>query len=220
MNVFCGRVTFLHGFLGVKEDWEGITEHLKTPHRCITLPGHRGRSLDLSDFEDEIGNDVTLVGYSMGGRLAMHYAKKYPNRVKKLILLSANPGEEGEKRLQQDEKWAQLLEDEGMDRFLDQWYSQPLFTGLQINRKRRRHDPLMLAEVIRKFSPARLPNLWHNLENFPCPLMFLFGENDIKYRLIGERLQEQFPVAWIPKSGHAIHLENPKRCAKHIMETL
>lgn len=213
-------LTFLHGFLGMKEDWEGITERLNAPYRCLTLPGHRERCLDLNNFEDEIGNDVTLVGYSMGGRLAMHYAKKYPHRVKKLILLSANPGEEGEKRLQQDEKWARLLEAEGMDRFLDQWYAQSLFAGLHINRERRRHDPLMLAEVIRKFSPARLPNLWPELENFSCPMMFLFGENDIKYRLIGERLQEQFPVAWIPSSGHAIHLENPKKCARYIMEAL
>jgi len=51
-------------------------------------------------------------------------------------------------------------------------------------------------------------------------MMFLFGENDIKYRLIGERLQEQFPVVWIPSSGHAIHLENPKKCARYIMEAL
>jgi len=213
-------LTFLHGFLGVKEDWEGITEHLNAPYRCLTLPGHKGRSLNLNDFEDEIGNGVTLVGYSMGGRLAMHYAKKYPHRVKNLILLSANPGEEGKKRLKQDEKWARLLEDEGMDRFLDQWYAQSLFTGLHINRERRRHDPLMLAKVLRKFSPARLPNLWPELERFLCPLMFLFGENDIKYRLIGKRLQEQFPVAWIPSSGHAVHLENPKKCAEYIMEAL
>ena len=48
-------LTFLHGFLGVKEDWEGITEHLKAPYRCLTLPGHKGRSLNLNDFEDEIG---------------------------------------------------------------------------------------------------------------------------------------------------------------------
>ncbi len=211
---------FLHGFLGVKEDWDAITEHLDMPYHCLTLPGHRALSLDLNDFEDEIGSNVTLVGYSMGGRLAMHYAKKYPHRVKKLILLSANPGEEGEKRLLQDEKWARLLEDEGMDRFLDQWYKQSLFAGLHVNRKRRRHDPLMLAKVIRKFSPARLPNLWPELESFSCPLMFLFGENDIKYRSIGERLQKKFPVTWIPKSGHAIHLENPKRCARHIIEAL
>ncbi|MCB1110192.1 MAG: alpha/beta fold hydrolase [Chlamydiia bacterium] len=213
-------LTFLHGFLGVVEDWEEITRRLSCPYRCLSLPGHRGRSLDLQAFEEEIGSGVTLVGYSMGGRLAMHYALKYPKRVNKLILLSANPGEEGAARLASDEKWACLLEKEGMERFLDAWYAQPLFKGFQVDRTQRRHDPLMLAQVIRTFSPARLPNLWPKLKDFACPLAFLFGENDIKYRLIGKKLQEQFPVTWIPNSGHAIHIENPKQCAKHLMEAL
>ena len=212
-------ITFLHGFLGVKEDWENITKHLEVPFRCLTLPGHKSRPLDLEAFEEEIGTDVTLVGYSMGGRLAMHYAKKYPKRVKKLIILSANPGEDDEKRLLRDEEWALLLENEGMERFLDKWYQQPLFAGLKIDQERRRHDPKMLAKVMRTFSPARLPNLWPELENFLCPLLFLFGKNDIKkYQIIGETLQKRYSVAWIPDSGHAIHLENPDKCAQYITE--
>ncbi|MCB1107970.1 MAG: alpha/beta fold hydrolase [Chlamydiia bacterium] len=213
-------ITFLHGFLGVKEDWEEIASIINLPHRCLTLPGHQGRSLDWEGFEKEIGEDVTLIGYSLGGRLAMQYAYKFPRRVKKLILLSANPGEEGEKRREQDEKWAKVLEEEGMERFLDKWYAQPLFKTFKVDRMRRRHNPKMLAEVIRRCSPANLPNLWPKLKKISCPMVFLFGDHDIRYQLIGKKLQKSFPVAWIPKSGHAIHLENPNACAKQILEAL
>lgn len=213
-------ITFLHGFLGMAEDWNEIQKHIAVPSRTLTLPGHKGRTLDLASFEEEIGSGVTLVGYSMGGRLAMHYALKNPERVQKLILLSTNPGEGGEERIAKDEQWAQCLEKEGMDPFLDKWYAQEMFKDLKINKERRRHDPQMLAQMLRKFSPARLPNLWPKLQEFSCPVVFLFGRNDIKYRLIGKKLNKQFPVAWIERSGHAIHLENPKACAKCIMEAL
>jgi len=213
-------LTFLHGFLGVQEDWNEVAKELDAPMRFLTLPGHKDKSLNFEEFEDEIGSGVTLVGYSMGGRIAMHYALKYPNRVSKLILLSANPGESGEERLAKDESWAQLLETDGIDLFLKKWYAQPLFKTLKIDRSKQGHHAENLAKILRKVSPARLPNLWNRLDEFSCPVMFLFGENDIKYQSIGTKLQDNFEVKWIPKSGHAVHIENPKACSKYIMEAL
>lgn len=214
---------FLHGFLGAKEDWDEIVKQLDVPYRCLTLPGHGGTPLNLDLLEKEIQEKVTLVGYSLGGRLAIQFAHTFPERVEKLILLSINPGLETGllERIEQDEKWATLLEEKGIDHFLEKWYEQPLFASLKIDQKllerRKNHDPHMLAKVLRTLSPAKLPNLWPELENFSFPLLFLFGEDDIKYKLTGKRLEKKFLVKWIPKSGHAVHLENPNGCASFIL---
>ena len=213
-------ICFLHGFLGSPEDWEGVKKSFNFPSRSLLLPGHKNRPFNLSAFEEEIGSDVTLIGYSLGGRLAMHYALKYPKRVKQLILLSTNPGEEGEGRLREDERWARILETKGMDAFLKAWYQQPMFNHFQIDRTHSGHHPLILAKVIREWSPARLENLWPRLSDFKCPLTFIFGEKDHKYLAIGRTLEKSFPVKWIPDAGHALHLENPTLCRKHLMEVI
>jgi len=152
-------LTFLHGFLGSPEDWE----NLNLPGKFLTLPGHHGRPLDLSLLEKEIPERTTLIGYSLGGRLAMHFAWQFPERIERLIILSANPGlEEGrEERMAWDEKWAGLLETEGMGRFVKKWYEQPLFSTLDSGQLKGRedHDPRVLARVLRELSPAKLPSI-------------------------------------------------------------
>ncbi len=199
---------FIHGFLGSPADWDPITQGLEAPFKCLTLPGHCDAPLDLASFEKEIPEGSLLVGYSMGGRLAMQFAHKFPKKVGGLVILSANPGLETgvDERLIQDEKWATLLERD-FDTFLDEWYAQPMFG---YKRSRKGHDPKRLAKVLRTLSPAKLPNLWPHLKNFFCPKLFLFGENDIKYRLIGNRLRKYFEVVFVPDAGHAIHIEQPE----------
>ena len=209
-------LTFLHGFLGSPNDWQP----LNLPGKFLTLPGHQGNPFDLSILEREIPEKTTLIGYSLGGRLAMHFAYQFPERIERLIILSANPGldEEKKKRIAWDEKWASMLETEGMQPFLEKWYAQPLFSSLNrvLLKERESHDPKMLAKVLRDLSPAKLPSMWEKLHEFSFPMLFLFGENDIKYHPIAKRLGKHFPVDFIPGCGHAIHIENPELCAKKI----
>lgn len=215
-------IVFLHGFLGSPDDWTPLTQHIQSPFKTLTLPGHHGKPLDLSTLEKEIPEKVTLIGYSLGGRLALDFARKFPERIEDLIILSANPGIESgrDKRIIQDEKWISLIENEGMDRFLEEWYSQELFSSFllteEMKKKRKRHDPHALCEVLRTLSPAKLPSLWPYLKDFSFPMLFLFGENDIKYRPIGNRLLKHFDVTWISNASHPIHIEAPEVIAEII----
>ena len=130
-------ILLLHGFLGTPSDWEPLTKHLTSSYKTLTLPGHLGTPFDLTFLEKAITKKVTLVGYSLGGRLAMDFARKYPERIERLVILSANPGLESgrEERIIQDEKWISIIENDGMDRFLDQWYAQPLFSSFSFNKE-------------------------------------------------------------------------------------
>src|SRR5262245_37449007 len=108
---------FLHGFLGCARDWEALASKLDAPSFAIDLPGH-GRSPFTAQFEEALSSalppePVHLVGYSMGGRLALRYALAEPERVASLTLIGAHLGLKTESeraaRLARDAVWARKL---------------------------------------------------------------------------------------------------------------
>lgn len=228
-------IIFLHGFLGNPEDWSKISEYLSTPHQALTLPGHNHVPLadDINHaLRQKISEPVTLVGYSLGGRLALDFATSFPELVEKLIILSANPGidskEKRQERKKWDEAWCELIDKQGFPAFLKKWYEQPLFHTFQespdfahIFNKRLQESPAAMKEVFLRLSPAILPSYWEAIKKFSFPTLFLFGEHDIKYQSVKTRLQKMgVKTDLIPNSGHAIHLENPSVCAQKIKEFL
>lgn len=203
---------FLHGFLGMGSEWEAVCAHLPD-HRCVAydLPGH-GASRSEEDFRFEPEEErFILVGYSMGGRLALRYAAAHPERIEALVLLSTHPGladeKEKRRRLQEDEAWARLLLEVPIDEFLARWYDRPLFAPFKPDlMKRKTQDPQALAAALRRFSLAKQPRF--STEN----ALSLVGERDELYR----KLYPQGIV--IPNAGHMLHLENPKAVALEIQK--
>jgi 2-succinyl-6-hydroxy-2,4-cyclohexadiene-1-carboxylate synthase len=233
---------FLHGFMGCGEDWLPLAEALADQFYCLMpdLPGH-GRHLalpldqplhfqnivlSLERFLDELAlEQVSLVGYSMGGRLALYTAVTLPGRVQALALEGANPGlAEDQARRQRaslDDDYAELLLTEGVDRFMERWYDLALFSSLKarpallaaLKAGRRQNDPRWLAKIISELSPGRQPALWERLEKLSMPVLFMAGALDTKYTTLALELKVRLPqaeVALIPGAGHNIHLEQPE----------
>ncbi|OGN64399.1 MAG: hypothetical protein A3E80_03940 [Chlamydiae bacterium RIFCSPHIGHO2_12_FULL_49_9] len=196
-------IVFLHGFLGTSEDWQEVWRELPDA-TCvgIDLPGH-GKSPFSEKFEIGIEEPFHLVGYSMGGRLAMQFAEKNRERVKTLTLVSTHPGlkteEEREKRVESDQRWADLLLKEPIDEFLKRWYDQPLFGNFKPMRKKQ--DPKNLAKALIHYSLA------HQSCEAPENAMFVVGERDEKFRKLTPNAEV------IQDAAHAVHLENPKALA-------
>jgi 2-succinyl-6-hydroxy-2,4-cyclohexadiene-1-carboxylate synthase len=201
---------FLHGFLGAPQDWEPVISHLPSC-LCIALelPGH-GASPFTSDFAIPY-EKFHLIGYSMGGRLAMQYARKFPRKIASLAIASAHPGLlkscEKQARLEQDRRWAKKLLTLPIDQFLSQWYDQPIFHFFKPDfSMRRNHDPKQLAQTLLHYSLGR--------QSFYQPegALYLVGEKDQKYRAL-------YPKAvQIERAAHMVHLENPKRVAQAIQQ--
>ncbi|HSX25876.1 MAG TPA: alpha/beta fold hydrolase [Chlamydiales bacterium] len=203
-------LVFLHGLLGTAADWEAVCDHLPTCH-CIgfDLPGH-GRSPFLEEFQIDIPR-FHLIGYSMGGRIALQYAAKHPEQIASLTLLSVHPGlatqEEKQNRLLSDTNWAKLLFELSIDDFLTRWYDQPLFQPFRpdLNLRKNQNIPALAASLLH-YSLAHQPHFTlHNV---------LIGEFDTKFRALHAN-----PLL-IPNSGHMIHLENPKAVADIIQQRI
>src|SRR5215211_8762215 len=233
-------VLFLHGFMGSSADWRRMMSALGDRAFCIAvdLPGH-GSSLGLPPDTYEIEGATRAVinaldkleverpliaGYSMGGRLALYLALRYPERCAGLLLESASPGlvSAGERaaRRAADESKAGRLESGDFEAFLVDWYRQPLFASLARDENllrrtveaRRRNDPAELARSLRGMGTGSQPSLWGELEGLAVPALAVAGGLDEKYAGSSSRMASINPrleYAVVPGAGHTVHADTP-----------
>ncbi len=233
-------IIFLHGFMGSCRDWDFACDYWKNARQCLAvdLPGHGHTVVRNEDFYNIEKTATALiglldelriirshvVGYSMGGRLALYLVSHYPERFNKVILESASPGlktePERRKRRKADEILAGSLEQAGMGNFLKYWYDQPLFRTLESSpefnvlvKRRIQNDPAGLGLSLRFMGTGSQPPLWSKLKRINHDLLLLVGDNDLKFRKIAEQMKEEnskFLVKVVDNCGHTIHFE--KRC--------
>ena len=231
---------FLHGFMGRAEDWRGISTGLDERffRIAVDLPGHgaslgmprdrytmEGAARSVLEVLDGAGVDrATIVGYSMGGRLALHLALRQPDRCAGLFLESASPGLEDAgaraARRRADEEKATRLEGGDFEGFLHDWYRQPLFAPLARDEDllRRtiedkvRNDPAELAKSLRGMGTGNQPQLWGELPDLRVPALAVTGGLDEKFVGISHRMASRAPgmrAAVVPGAGHNVHAEAP-----------
>ncbi len=244
-----GRLVLLHGFTGSAAGWGtralGALRSSGVEPRALDLPGHGSRAgeADPSLFTLErvvegiaaelaVEGRTALLGYSMGGRLALHVALRHPERVRALVLESASPGlataEERAERRAGDEALAERIERDGVDDFVDFWESLPLFASHAtlppeerdaLRRVRRDNDGTSLAAALRGLGTGSLPSLWERLPEVRVPVLVLTGELDRKFAEIGERMAAALPRAErvvVPGAGHGVHRDRPEAWARAV----
>jgi 2-succinyl-6-hydroxy-2,4-cyclohexadiene-1-carboxylate synthase len=241
----------LHGFLGRRVDWLEVSGRLADRYRCllVDLPGHGESALpkpgaftfehviaSLEHTLDTLGvRRCAVVGYSMGGRIALRFALQRPGRVGALVLESASPGigDAGERaaRADQDERTARRIEQMPFEVFLREWYAQPLFGSLAGRRdllertvaSRLRGDPAGAAAALRALGTGRQPDLWPRLADLVPPTLFVSGGLDATYSAIGTRMaaaSDRVRSESIDGAGHNVHLEQPEAFARLLGEFL
>lgn len=237
-------IVLLHGFTGSRSTWSPFVAKWKKDFQIITvdLPGHgettvqSNRSMkecchDLAKLFEHIGlTTFHLLGYSMGGRVALSFAHLYPSRISSLLLESASPGlqssEERKERIEKDEKLAQRIESEGVPAFVDYWEQIPLFESQksmpELSRQSVRNERLAqskksLAMSLRFMGTGRQPSLWEQLNTFKQPVLLIVGKLDQKFVDINKQMKgslKKADVVIIEKVGHAVHVEKPQKFGK------
>lgn len=231
-------VTLLHGFAGDHTTLDALAIALATDRRVLVpdLPGHSGTALCDASFPataTALVNTLRMldvastavVGYSMGGRLALYLASEYPGLVGALVLESASAGlpTEAERaaRRAHDEALALRLETEPLPAFVAWWEEQPLFASQAslpavvraAERARRlRAWPAGLAASLRGMGTGAQPWLGERLRTLGVPTLVVAGALDAKFGAIAGELAAAIPGAAlriVPDAGHAVHLERP-----------
>lgn len=229
----------LHGFSGDATTWHEVIERLADHFALIAIDllGHGASDApaDAASYRMEsLASDLiglldklklkrpSLLGYSMGGRLALFLAREFPGRFGALVLESATPGlaDAGARaeRRRRDNALADVIEANGVASFVENWESLPLWltqseAQIRVQRKQRLTNSARgLANSLRGMGAGAQPNLWGQLPDITLPTGLIVGEHDDKFRLINQLMAEAIPRARlmiIPGAGHNTHLENP-----------
>jgi 2-succinyl-6-hydroxy-2,4-cyclohexadiene-1-carboxylate synthase len=196
---------------------------------------YRVNCLDFATwtFEERVGEvpaSGVLVGYSMGGRIALHAALREPDRIAALALIGVSAGvEDREERRRSDEALAAWMEQHTIEEVVERWEAQPVFASQsQALRERQRpgrlsHDPQLLAMLLRSAGQGAVEPVWDRLHELDCPVLLVAGQLDRRYAEAAHRMAERIPdarVRIVPGAGHAPQLEQPELVAQLLDEHL
>ncbi len=244
-------ILFLHGFMGNINEFDEAIKILAEEFSFLTidLPGHGKTQVMGGDEYYTMANTANavinlidelkiqqcfLVGYSMGGRLALYLTLHFPERFTKVVLESASPGLATEierlARVKSDaqiaRKLARSITQADFTTFLQNWYSQQIFGSIKNHpqfeimlESRLQNNPVELTKSLQFMGTGNQPSLWEKLNQNVTPLLLLAGEYDQKFIDINTAIVKKCHLAQlkvINHAGHNIHLGNTQKFVKNI----
>ena len=240
-------LVLLHGFSQSSKTWEPIAEEL-AKDRYVLAPDFIGHgssdrpnmpeSYEMSAVLDSLTgllrwlwvDRVDLLGYSMGGRVALTYACIHPHHVGSLILESTGLGPKTEQQhqamLKRDLEMIEKLSAEDIESFMDMWEQQPVFesqkklppqTQALLREARCNNDPRALAYTVRGTGQHTMPDLSRKITALQLPVLYIAGILDRRYLKIAEKLQHSKNISCVLlNAGHNTHLEAPESFIKTV----
>jgi 2-succinyl-6-hydroxy-2,4-cyclohexadiene-1-carboxylate synthase len=247
-------IVLLHGFTGSRSTWYDFFRAVQGRYTTILIDhiGH-GRtaspaSVDRYRMDRAVDDLVALVravgferaawvGYSLGGRTALQVAVRHPEAVGALVLEGASPGLETEaerqERIAADERLARMIEEEGIEKFVDYWGSIPLWASQEqtlsesqrtvLRQQRLAQRGIGQANSLRGMGTGAQTWLGDRLQEINVPVLLTAGRLDTKYVQIAEEMANAIPdarVRVIEEAGHAAHLERPDAFNTAVLEFL
>jgi len=227
----------LHGFTGSPHSWDFVPRMTGEQWLTPALVGHAQSQAEasVSHFEHEVARlaalaesagRVTLIGYSLGARLALGVALAAPHAVERLLLISGHFGLDSaadqEQRRAADAAWVELLQVRGLAEFVAAWEAQPLWATQRHlpaairqrkHAERMSHDALGLARSLRVTGLAEMPSYRARLPEIRIPTTIVAGALDRKFCDLGRVLTAAIPQATlelVPEAGHDLLLERPE----------
>lgn len=230
-------IWLLSGFLGAENHWGEFPEKLAHFSGSMPeiIPWHRhcegAKSIEeaasfLAQFAYSSGERPILVGYSMGGRVALQAAISSPGAFSAVVALSAHPGfqeqSDKEARMKEDQQWKELLLSD-LRAFWSKW-----------NAREALHDTP--KPQLPNFNPAELKTWADHLthlgtgaqtffpqqmtEGLKLPVLSITGEQDKKFCELQKCLAPFLRTHILPKAGHRLPLESASELAQVVAEFL
>lgn len=243
----------LHGFTGSVATWLPFIPSFAEQSQVVAvdLLGH-GQSAapaepsryrmeccvsDLLSLLDQLKLDqIDVLGYSMGGRIALHLAAAASSCIRSLILEGASPGiadaAARKERIAADNTLADQIEGQGLTAFVDYWEQLPLFASQSLlptnvraeqRKQRMQNNPQGLANSLRGLGTGQQASLWGQLDHIAVPTLLITGALDPKFCGIASEMATQMPnvrVVTVPDAGHTVHLAQPTTFAEIVQNFL
>jgi 2-succinyl-6-hydroxy-2,4-cyclohexadiene-1-carboxylate synthase len=223
------KVVFIPGFMQPGDAWKPVADRLGERYSSVLFDHgehtYEGRLAEIA----AAGEGAVLVGYSLGGRLALHAALREPSRYDALVTVGASAGiEDSAERIarrEADEKLASWMKLASIGDIVTVWERQPLFADqsealITLQRPGRLdQDPAGLASLLRTAGQGTLEPVWRELHRLTLPILAIAGARDERYSGAAQRMAEAVPdgrAATVPDAGHAPQLQQPEAVANLI----
>jgi 2-succinyl-6-hydroxy-2,4-cyclohexadiene-1-carboxylate synthase len=241
-------VTLLHGFTLAGASWDELVAKMPARWKWLApdLRGHGSAQTSPATMDDCAADLVTLwnhlgiershvVGYSMGGRLALHVAVRLPERTRSLLTIGAHAGLDEDARAKRrlaDEALADRIERDGVESFVQRWESRPMFAGIRrrgpdfaawLHQLRLGNKAGGLAASLRGMGAGAMEPLWDELDEIDLPCTFVAGEDDVPFMHAAARLRkavDRSRMRSVSDSGHSVQFERPDATASTIADHL
>ena len=241
-------VLLIHGFTGSHKSFQKVSSFLSSQFKVITVDmiGH-GQSMnyesknytfdksinDLNKILDSLSiKKINLIGYSLGGRLAMQFALKNIAKLSSLIICSASYGiekkEDRENRVLSDKKIVTMLENKPIETFVKYWKNLDIWDSEKnlsverrnkINKIRLSQNKIGLALNLSYQGQGKQEFIGNKLKKIKTKSLIMYGSNDSKYKEMSKEISKEIQnskLLMVPNSGHNIILENPIFVAQEI----
>lgn len=223
------HIVALHGFLGRPHDWRSLFQG--TPLENFIVPIDLFQDSEVPSLRDWAcafnsyaakafsSRSRILLGYSMGGRLALHAVADQPHLWQAAIIISAHPGlsnaELKEQRRQLDFTWASRFKTEDWDSLMIQWGARSVFSGdsFHFERKERDYCRRTLSNCLETWSLSNQEDLRLQTSRLDLPVLWIAGEADISYAREAQGMTFKHPLSkvWIvPAAGHRVPWQLPE----------
>ena len=224
---------FIPGFMQRGDAWRPVAELLPERYPSVMLEHEQnsfeGRLREIA----AAGEGRLLVGYSLGGRLALRGALRDPESYLGVVTIGATAGIDEPSlrsaRAEADERLAAWMEAAPIEDIVGVWERQPLFADqsealVEEQRPGRlAQDPAALAMILRTAGQGVLEPVWHELLLLDLPLLAIAGARDEGYVRAAKRIADMAPrgrAEIVEEAGHAVQLQRPEAVAELLEELL
>jgi 2-succinyl-6-hydroxy-2,4-cyclohexadiene-1-carboxylate synthase len=226
----------LHGFTGSPDSWRYVRERLpknvEITAPLLTGHGNPPVALGVDSFDGELARLLDLategsllVGYSLGARLALGLALRAPERFRGVVLISGSAGvtdeSERQPRRERDGDLCRMLQERGLEAFVEHWEREPLFAPqallpqwLRQEERARRlaHTAEGLCHSLRTTGLAEMPSYWSKLGALELSVELVVGDLDLRFCATAAAMAGELPRAHrttVADAGHNLLIERP-----------
>ena len=224
---------YIHGLFGSDKDFESFIDDSFSIAIDLEKYDHDPMSFEtlleliMFDLNKKNPRPWNLVGYSMGGRIALNLKNRYPDRIAKVVVIGALIELKNEMifdRIAFQLRWELMLAQLSLKDFFSLWYSQPLFFSFDYLKhldKKLQINKFFHQKCLNRLNILHQKPLRNELFNHRDCLLMMVGEFDLAYKNHYKNIQKMgYQILEIPKASHVAFLDNPHFVKQHIRQFL